>query len=477
MAAAHASCSSDSAGNGEPDASVVPDATVAADGGKDTGTLGDGPAGDVVVGDAADGGGVLEEDAAPAPGVISFDKSLSQFELEPAIALAPNGALAAAWFGDPRKDLKEVTVAHVAASFSFDNGATWSKPAGPTVAQERISADPVLVPKADNGFLLVYLAYRRDSAGVVSDIAVYGSKIAPGATTFGTDVRISSPTDADPNFDKPWATVAPDGTTVVGYARTKPNAKKQILAAYSADDVTWTQTTMSPADVKSKQHVVFCESRGTTRLYGAYTVDSATIQLTWSDDGGRTWVTAANDANGVVVNDAGEIANHNQVSCFVVGTRVYLLYGVSSGELPGFGDNTRTKNIRLARLDASGAKPVVVGRDTVPMATTHALYPTLAVGAGNRLNVVYYAGSAASVDPSGVTVYTHAALPDGGAATALTFSAPTVVQDPTVIQRRRGTRDWLGDYLGAAASASTVHMAVVSNATGWSHIAYRKVQY
>ena len=95
------------------------------------------------------------------------------------------------------------------------------------------------------------------------------------------------------------------------------------------------------------------------------------------------------------------------------------------------------------------------------------LRPEIVIEAGGAIDVTAYRGAKEN-DPAGRVGRFRST--DGGKS----FGAPIVELDPMLFDASRATQTWVGDYSGLVADGTDIFMSYVTNATGKSHIAFKR---
>lgn len=140
------------------------------------------------------------------------------------------------------------------------------------------------------------------------------------------------------------------------------------------------------------------------------------------------------------------------------------MYGLGNGN--GTAESIPTLGqIRVAH--SSDAGKTFDRRTTIEVSGASFLRPEIVLEAGGAIDVVAYRGAKEN-DPSGRVERFRST--DGGK----TFGPPVVELEPMLFDASRATATWIGDYSGLVAEGTDVFMSYVTNATGKSHIAFKR---
>lgn len=208
-----------------------------------------------------------------------------------------------------------------------------------------------------------------------------------------------------------------------------------------------------------------CASRTGSRVWSVFVDTSSAIggTLRWSDDGGATWP-AANQGQTFSLDSQTAQVQSFDYRCAGQGDDVWVMYGLGSGA----GTEEAISPLSQIVVAHSGDAGKTFDRRTT-IELTGALYlrPELVLEASGALDVMMYRGAKPS-DASGRVERLRST--DGGK----TFAAPIVELDPMLFDPSRATPTWIGDYSGLVADGNDVLMSYVANASGHSHIAFRR---
>ena len=358
--------------------------------------------------------------------------------MEPDIAVASTGLVVSAFMAQGPGS--------IGYTFSRDKGRTWDPPQTIPPPANGQTADPSLAV-GGAAFLLTWLAWAGGPR------TIYAATAPPGSTTFGTPVEVSDPA-APMTYDKPWALVLADGTSVVVYTTDSANA---VYVARSADRAHWTRSTIAP-DATLRGVAFACAT--TARLYVTYLVPGG-IGLSYSDDGGVTWPAAYT----TVVEAPGEHTAFDMPTCVANASNLWISYGLTT-DASTAAQADRLTAIRIARSMDGGR--TIAWRTTVGDGHL-AMHPRLVRDATATLHLLYYDDDAAILGS-----FRHTRSPDEGQ----TWTAGETVGPPIRFFAARTGLDWLGDYVGAATLDGDLYAAYVQNlfdGGSISHVAFARV--
>lgn len=372
----------------------------------------------------------------------------SYLDAETHLARASTGVIAAAWIASGGKS-------RIGASFSTDDGKTWTKPALLAADEGRQSTDPALIASPDGSLWITWEGFVPvpDKGG--SEAQIYVARAAPGETSFGPTVLVSDPADA--SLDKPWITVTPQGTLLVTYTSISSGATSRITAAVSQDGGKTFERFVASGENSAYRNLAFpCVSRTTGRTWITYHESSA-IRLRYTDDGGLTW------GGDLKVSEPKEPFAFVDPTCVGDGNDVWIAYGLAASPKMGSDATQLLTQIRLARSKDGGdtiAERLSVQDGDFP----YFINPQLASSAPGVLDLVYYAGTSEG-DVNGS--YRHARSTDGA-----TFAKSTAVRERVLFTGDRGSSRWLGDYTGLIGDGGKVYGVFVDNSTGYADVRF-----
>lgn len=415
----------------------------------------DGGAGASGAAGTAGSGGSDAGSGLPTQGISQ--SSLSAVETETNVAVAGNGYVAVTWIG-----IQLTQHSFSGYAISTNDGQSWTQPQKLEAPGGRTSSDPVVAAAPDSSFYLAWIAFQRDAQGNPYDMRVYVSKAAAGDTTFGAPQDIAGAIASDA-IDKPWVTVAPDGTVYVTWLDTGSQSKNlapRMRVAVSEDQgQTWNIYPIDSGQGGFRNLIYPCVDDVTGRVYTTYHPGGG-IGLRWSDDKGKTWpgATAVADPNDPQ-------AMFDDPTCAAHNGEVWVSYGVGTDPFSET-DNARSDHIRVAHSSDGGQS--IDARYFAEDATagTKFLHPQLAREASGALDLLYYAGSDQNPDPAGTVRLAQST--DGGK----TWSQSLVVKSPITFLTTRGDQRWLGDYIGLTAHGGKTYGSFANNTSGTSHIEF-----
>ncbi len=448
--------SHDTSTNGK-DSGAAGAAAAAGAGGADGGTAGSGGAagndGGAGAAGSAGAGGSAIDGGLPTQGIST--STLSLVETETNLAVADNGYVAATWIG-----IQPTQHSHSGYTFSKDGGQSWLPPQKLDAPGGRTSSDPVVAAAPDSSFYLAWIAFQRDAQGNPYDMRVYVSKAAAGDTTFGAPADIAGAIASDA-IDKPWVTVAPDGTVYVTWLDTGNQSKNlapRMRVAVSEDQgQTWKIYPIDSGQGGFRNLIYPCVDDVTGRVYVTYHPGGG-IGLRWSDDKGQTWPGAT-----AVASQSDPQAMFDDPTCAAHNGEVWVAYGIGSDPFSET-DNARSDHIRVAYSSDAGQS--IAERYFAEDATagTKFMHAQMVREAGGALDILYYAGSDKNPDPAGSVRLTRST--DKGK----TWATSLVVRAPITFLTTRGDQRWLGDYIGLAAHGGKAYGSFADNVSGTSHI-------
>jgi hypothetical protein len=385
----------------------------------------------------------------------------SFLQAETSLARAPNGFVAVAWI-----DANLSGDTNIGYVISTDDGDSFPPPVILTSPGNRISSDPVIAVDASGNFYVTWIGYIIDTTGSLSDMHVYVAKAPKGSTAFGTPIEVSNPKASGAIHDKPWITVASDGTLVVTYA-VASGAGSSLVASRSKDGVQWTESVILQGSSAFWNLAYPCAPRKGKRLWVTYlTVINDTkfnVGLTWSDDSGATWLPLAQHTTVSLPNDP---VAFDDPTCVAAGNEVWVAYGLTKDPV-GESESVKSYALELAHAAGNGGK--VDARVNVLDAANapFIIHPQMVIEDSGSLDFTYYAG-AFDGDPGGSYRWARAAISPKG-------SVPSaIVKAPITFLTDRGNAKWLGDYTGLFWAGSKIYTSYVVNTTGVSQIAFSK---
>lgn len=426
------------------------------------GTAGlDGGAGAAGTGGAAGNGGSAGTGGSAGNGGLAVQgisqSSLSAVETETNLAVADNGYVVATWIG-----IQPTQHSHSGYAFSTNDGQSWMKPQKLEAPDGRTSSDPVVAAAPDSSFYLAWIAFQRDGQGNPYDMRVYVSKAAAGDTSFDTPQDIAGAITSD-SIDKPWVTVAPDGTVYVTWLDTGNQSKNlapRMRVAVSEDQgQTWNIYPIDNGQGGFRNLIYPCVDDVTGRVYTTYHPGGG-IGLRWSDDKGKTWPGAT-----AVADQSDPQAMFDDPTCAAHNGEVWVAYGVGTDPFTET-DNPRSDHIRVAYSSDGGQSIAQRYFAEDSTAGTKFLHPQLVREASGALDVLYYAGHDQNPDPAGSVRLSQST--DQGK----TWSSSLVVRKPITFLSTRGDQRWLGDYIGLAVHGGKVYGSFADNVSGTSHVDY-----
>jgi hypothetical protein len=376
-------------------------------------------------------------------------------ESEGSVAATPGGVVVAAWMAYTSV---KTTLGY---AFSPNGGATFGPvallegPDGRNVAKSTLAVD------AAGNFYVSFLAFAIAADSTPIHMGVFVAKAPAGETAFGAPVLVSDPaaTDAELPFT-PWITITSAGTLVVTYTVISDQSLNvDVVAAWSADGVTWQRSLMASGDTR-RDRPQPCAARGGSRLYAAWRASDVTsrVELVHSDDEGATWSAP------VVVNEASAIPTNDNPSCVAAGNDVWVSYAsdlVKSGQPIDTHPGTAVYVVHSG--DGATFDDRLAAHD--PAAGPLYLHPQLAREDGGALDLVYYAGAS---DPDAAGTYRRARRPATGGA----FGASVPLESPLTFLGALDDERWLGGYPGVAWSAGRLYTAYATNRSGPTHVAF-----
>ena len=413
----------------------------------------DGGAGTAGTGGAAGSGGSAGNSGVPTQSISQ--SSLSAVETETNLAVADNGYVVATWIG-----IQPTQHSHSGYAFSKNDGQTWMPPQKLEAPGGRTSSDPVVAAAPDSSFYLAWIAFQRDAQGNPYDMRVYVSKAAAGDTSFGAPQDIAGAITSDA-IDKPWVTVAPDGTVYVTWLDTGSQSKNlspRMRVAVSEDQgQTWNIYPIDSGQGGFRNLIYPCVDDVTGRVYVTYHPGGG-IGLRWSDDKGKTWPGAT-----AVASQSDPKSMFDDPTCAAHNGEVWVTYGVGTDPFTET-DNARSDQIRVAHSSDAGQS--IADRHFAEDATagTKFLHAQMAREASGALDILYYAGSDQNPDSAGSVRLSQST--DKGK----TWSSSLVVKAPITFLSTRGDQRWLGDYIGLAVHSGKAYGSFADNTSGTSHV-------
>lgn len=446
-----ASPSSDASGDAGPSEDAAPDSGAAPDGGADAGSR--------------------------APVAIDPFSTVSgsAHEHEPFVAVTPQGRVAVSFLAL----LASGAGYTVGYRISNDVGSTW----GPATLFPLPTGDDVQanasVAAGDDGTLYMAWAAEMHTAQGRSNLRVFVASSAPGTTAFSAPVEVSDPMSTSSVYDQPRIAVTHAGVVNVGYLAVAADGfTSTIVDARSADGKTWTRSTIAgPGSYGSfRNEARFCRPAGQAgRLFMVYVdTDVATefedfaVALRHSDDDGATWsapIAVTTPSEELVADPSANLG------CVTTGSDLWLYFGLSPEEpylsaLTG-GSSAYEATMTHVVLVHSGDGGATLDAHTHvedPAAGASFMYPVLASEGGRVLDVAYYAGRGDD-DP-------QAQLRRSRSTDGATFAPSAFVHAPLTLETDRSVKQWVGDYVGAAAFEGDLLMVFTDNASATPHVAF-----
>lgn len=403
------------------------------------------------------GGGVSNPIVSWSPG--------SFIQAETSVSSTPNGAVAVAWI-----DIDSTSASTIGYVISTNDGASFpgvgflSSPGG------MLASDPVIAADAAGNFWLTWVGYFIDAGGSPSDMHIYVSKAAPGATAFGAPIEVSDPNDTA-LYDKPWITVTNAGTILITYERDEMNGGMDegfgLIAARSTDGVNWQRSfIVNDTSFSSFRNLAYpCAPKNGNRIWVTYmefTNFGLDVDLRFSDDQGATW-----SAQELRVNEANEPVAFDDPNCVAEGNEVWVSYGLTPDRMTEESDKSFA--IRLAH-SGDGGQSIDSRIDAHDAAAApFYIHPQIAREESGAINIAYYAGTM-DEDDHGTFRHARAEIP------AMGFAPSETVELPLTFLQARSDPRWLGDYTGAFWRGGGLYLSYVVNTSGSSQIAFAKLE-
>ncbi len=402
-------------------------------------------------GSGASGGGGAGGSGGEGMGFSSL--GASSYETQTSLASDGLGGLVVVWVA-----IYEGGGSAVGYTLSRDGGDSWTTPAYLPAPDDRLSTNPVVAVDDQGRFTLVWLGFRLDFND--PDEHVYVAQIEPGGDSFGAPVNASddgSSTATD--YDKPSLAIDANGDVLVTWADFtgfNQGTPASLVFARSLDGSSFTKTTIVN-DGSFGNLAQLCLDAGegpTAPLYLVHLGAGGTLTLRKSIDQGASFqLTGAPSAASVVF---------QQPSCAVRGDSVSLVYG--AGDAPF--DPTHDSPADRVEIVTSNNGGTGFGQPSVvaPQGGTQYLFPRVAVGPNDELEVVYYEGLL-----GGDATFMHASSDNGTSWTRAPIGpAGTLAIDLTLAS-------WLGGYVGVVVPGATGFVSFTENSQGKTHIAFAEI--
>jgi hypothetical protein len=380
---------------------------------------------------------------------------------EVALAVAPDGALVAAWIGPGGS----IEVARSRDGATFDESIALAAPG-------RKSCDPAIAIARDGTIEVAWLGVDEEgveaffASGALRDLPQHVAQIG------------DHPRGAE--LDKTSIAITHDGTTLVSYLEEQSKGEAAIVVGRRAANGSFTETRVSQYSAVALP--ALCASPDADRTWIAYLAGTTSLDLVArvTDDDGSTWSTArvVLEMDRGVEDDSTTMLPASVPSCVAAGRVVWVLEGVhhvptSALFAMSFQEpNTLSSDsLYLARDEADDDFDPAVRVDD-PDAGDFMLDPAIAREPSGALDLVYYAGKDGDD--------THGALRwMRWTGSGSPKSTPLV---PILYHVERTDDEWLGDYMGAAvvggaaSGESALVVAYADNRSGRSHVGLERVR-
>jgi hypothetical protein len=393
------------------------------------------------------------------PGVISISSN-SILEMEPTIAVAPDGRAVVAWISAASSGFV------LGATFSPHLGQGWSAIETITSSVGRNLVDPVLVAEPSGTIDLVYLE-ERDGTPLPVDSHIMFRRSSPGSSSFDDPVEITAPTDTGFN-DKPWMTVLHSGALLVTWARAPSTSQNVMMAATSTDGRSWSSTVVVD-DGTFHELMSPCADPLTDRVWVVSFQGFGSIHLRRSDDGGRTWPSQAEVPVSI---PAEEPVAFDDPRCASDGSGLWVSYGTTTAAdqfNPMAAVEAKLHSMVIAH-SGDGGRSFDLRKPIQDLASGPLfMHPQMVREANGTLDLAYYSARAAEdTDAS----FRFMQL-DGNAAP---LGPSETIHQPLLFEISERKRSLEGDYVGLAAFDGNVYTVYTDNETGTSHIAFQRRQ-
>jgi hypothetical protein len=419
----------------------------------------------------ADGGACVQPIVnPPGTGAIftanqQISKGLMGAECELAVDAAHNRVVVS-WI-----DVLASGSSKIGVSISDDDGDTFSAPVllppDTSVIKGSEQSDPVVAVDPAGNFFVTWISYDQAGQSATNmNVVVAEAPVGQGFDTF-YNVTPATEWTTVADLDKPWIAASPtDGALYATWARLS-NFAADIRMSRSADSgQTWSPA-VTISDTADRPNV--------ERNLAQIVVGSdGKAYATWIEIGAQQFGATTNQVyvqaidsdatklgKNVLVTGGADSPTFDDPSIAVSGSNVYV--GFISGTSSGNWD------VRVgASLDSAASfQPSVKVNDDATCAT-HFHHQIVVDGAGN-VHAIYYDNRYL------VGNVFHQQSPPAATGQNLAFSPVTFVNSATFpFTTSRADQNWLGDYLGLAVGANTLHALWTDPRLGTAQIFYAK---
>jgi hypothetical protein len=377
----------------------------------------------------------------------------ASYEAQTSIAASDLGSVVAAWIGFFSDNTSAIGYA-----ISRDAGVTWTSPRYLKSPGGRLAGSPVVAVDKKDRFTLAWLGFTYNLNA--PDEHIYVSRLEPKADKFADPVVASddgSSTQRD--FDKPSILIDADDAVLLSYADFSGSGMgtpATLAFTKSLTDTSFLQSAFAgDASFGNLGNLCRDPAMGAAgRIYLPHLGANGTLRLHSSITGGGSWDLGSPPATNVVFQD---------VTCATKGADLWITY--ASGTAPFVsGQNTPADAVNVIHSGDSGKTFDAAVKVSSGPAGAQYLFPRIARSSSGALEIVYYQGTAGN----------PATLMRASSTTGATWTSAKLA-DAGTFTLDRSLANWLGDYLGAAATSKGFFCSYTENAQGKAHIGFATV--